>query len=133
MPARRSSGNEGAVRGFTLLEVLVALALTAAGLAALWNVLNQGVVISGALPDRVVARWVAHNRVVLRQAGAQWPEPQVYRGAEEMAGRTWHWEEEVASTSEPRLRRITVRVGASPEALTLATLDGFIRQPHPPR
>ena len=133
MPARRRSGKHGAARGFTLLEVLVALALTAVGLAALWNVLNQGVVISGALPDRVVARWVAHNRVVLRQAGSQWPEPQVYRGAEEMAGRTWHWEEEIATTSEPRLRRITVRVGASPEALTLATLDGFIRQPHPPR
>lgn len=115
--------------GFTLLELLVALALTAVGLAALWNVLNQGVAVSSALPDRVVAKWVAHNRVVLRQAGGQWPEPQMYRSTEVMAGKTWHWEEEVATTSEPRLRRITVRVGASPEALTLATMEGFIRQP----
>ena len=31
--------------------------------------------------------------------------------------------------NEPRLRRITVNVSISPEALTLATLEGFIRQP----
>ena len=109
--------------------MLVALALTATDLAALWNVLNQGTVVSSALPDRLVARWVAHNRVVQRQAGAQWPDPQVLRGTEVMMGKTWYWEEETETTGEPELRRVTVRVGASPDALTLATLDGFIRQP----
>lgn len=111
------------------MEVLVALALTATALAALWNVLNHGVVVSSALRDRVVARWIAHNRVVQRQAGAQWPDLQVLRGTEVMMGKTWYWEEETGTTGEPGLRRITVRVGTSPEAPTLATLDGFIRQP----
>lgn len=105
------------------------MAVMVIGLAALWNVLNQGVAVTDALPDKLVVRWVAHNRIVMRQAGGQWPEPQVYGGSEQMAGKTWHWEEEVRTTSEPRLRRITVRVGASPDALTLVTLDGFIRQP----
>ena len=98
-------------------------------LAALWKVLNQGVAVSYALPDRIVARWVAHNRIVLRQASRQWPEARVYQGSEEMAGRTWYWEEEVGTTSEPQLRRITIRVGAAPDALTLATMEGFIKQP----
>ena len=97
-------------------------------LAALWKALNMSTALTGALPERVLARWVAHNRVVMRQAGAQWPEARVYRGSEEMAGRTWYWEEEVTTTGEPQLRRITVRVGAAPDALTLATLEGFIRQ-----
>lgn len=117
------------ISGFTLLEVLVAMAVMVFALAALWKALNQGVAVSAALPDRIVANWVAHNRIVLRQAGAQWPEARVYRGSEEMAGRTWYWEEAVTSTGELQLRRITVRVGAAPEALTLATLEGFIRQP----
>ena len=98
-------------------------------LAALWKALGQGIAVTDALPDRVVARWVAHNRIVLRQAGGHWPAPQVYRGSEQVAGKTWYWEEEVGTTGEPLLRRITVRVGATPEGLTLATLDGFIRQP----
>ena len=105
------------------------MAVMVIGLAALWKVLGQGVAVTDALPDRVVARWVAHNRVVLRQAAGQWPDTQVYRGRERMAGKTWYWEEEIGTTPEPRLRRITVRVGDSPGALTLVTLDGFIRQP----
>lgn len=98
-------------------------------LAALWKALNVSIAIADALPQRVVARWVAHNRVVLRQSAEQWPETQVYQGSEEMAGRTWYWEEEIGNTGEPQLRRITVRVGSDPEALTLATMEGFIRQP----
>ena len=111
------------------MEVLVALALTATALAALWSSLNQSAAVSGALPDRVTARWIAHNRVVLAQAGGHWPAPQVYRGTELMEGKTWYWEAEIATTSEPRFRRITVRVGVSPDMLTLAILEGFIRQP----
>ncbi|MDE0284889.1 MAG: type II secretion system minor pseudopilin GspI [Gammaproteobacteria bacterium] len=116
------------VFGFTLLEVLVAMAVMAFALAALWKALIQGIAVTDALPDRIVARWVAHNHVVMRQAGAQWPEARDYRGSEEMAGRTWYWEEEVTTTGEPQLRRITVRVGAAPDALTLATMEGFIKQ-----
>lgn len=116
-------------RGFTLLEVLVALSVLVFALSALWKILGQSTAVVDALPDRVVAMWCAHNRVVLRQASLQWPEPQVYKGSEEWAGKIWYWEEEIGTTSEPRLRRITVKVGASPEALTLATLEGFIRQP----
>ena len=127
--AIRNITRYAAVFGFTLLEVLVALTVMVFALAALWKALNVSIALSGALPQRVVARWVAHNRVVLRQAGEQWPEPQVYRGSEEMAGRTWYWEEEVGSTSEPQLRRITVRVGAGPDALTLATMEGLIKRP----
>ena len=117
------------VCGFTLLEVLVAMAVLVFALAALWKALNQGIAVTDALPDRVVARWVAHNRIVLSQAGGQWPDARVYQGSEEMAGRTWYWEEEVRTTSEPQLRRITVRIGASPDSLTLVSLEGFIRQP----
>lgn len=114
--------------GFTLLEVLVALAVMSFALTALWKVLSQGVAVADALPDRVLARWVAQNRLVLRQAERHWPEPQVYTGREVLAGKTWYWEELVGITSEPRLRRITVNVGAAPDALTLISLEGFLRQ-----
>lgn len=115
--------------GFTLLEVLVALAVMSFALAALWKVLDQGIAITDALPDRVAARWVAQNRLVLRQAEQRWPAPEVYKGHEELAGKTWYWEEEISSTGEPALRRITVTVGRAPDALTLVSLEGFLRQP----
>ena len=117
------------VNGFTLLEVLVALAVLTFALAALWQALNQGRVVSSALPERVQARWVAHNRIVLHQAGGLWPEPQVNQGRAELGRSVWYWEEQISNTNEPELRRITVKVGAAPEALTLTTQDGFIRRP----
>ena len=127
----RVTGKTGAgqPRGFTLLEVLVALSVMVLALSALWKILGQSTAVVDALPDRILAMWCAQNRIVLRQASLQWPEPQVYKGREELAGKIWYWEEEIGITSEPRLRRITVKVGFSPEALTLATLEGFIRQP----
>jgi len=105
------------------------MVIMAFALAALWKALEVSTAVTGALPQRVQARWVAANRLWLRQATVQWPDAQVYRGSEELAGTTWYWEEQVTTTSEPQLRRITVRVGAAPEALTLATLEGFLRQP----
>lgn len=119
----------GRACGFTLLEVLVALAVTALSIAALGKALSQGIVVAQGLPERSAARWVAHNRIVLRQAAGEWPAPRAYRGSAEMGGREWHWEEQVSATEEPRLRRLTVKVGRTPEALSVATLEGFLRQP----
>lgn len=118
-------------RGFTLLEVLVALAIASFALVALWKVLGQGMFITGELPDRVLAGWVAHNHIVLRQATGHWPDTGIYEGHEEMAGITWYWEEEVETTSEPRLRRITIEVGEDVEFRSLVTLEGFIHQVRP--
>ena len=122
-------GGPGRIGGFTLLEVLVALAVTALAIAALWKALSQGIVVAQGLPERSAARWVAHNRIVLRQAAGEWPAPRTYRGNAEMGGREWHWEEQVSATEEPRLRRLTVKVGRTPEALSLAALEGFLRHP----
>lgn len=125
-------GRPGRVCGFTLLEVLVALAVTALAIAALGKALSQGIVVAQGLPERSAARWVAHNRIVLRQAAGEWPALRAYRGSAEMGGQEWHWEEQVSATEEPRLRRLTVKVGRTPDALSVATLEGFLRQPARP-
>lgn len=82
----RGTGKTGAgqPRGFTLLEVLVALSVMVFALSALWKILGQSTAVVDALPDRVLAMWCAHNHVVLRLASLQWREPQVYKGSEDM-------------------------------------------------
>ena len=124
-------GMSGKSHGFTLLEVLVALVLATFALAALWQALSQGIAMTEGLSDRVLASWIAHNRIVLRQASGQWPETRTYEGSEAMAGRKWYWEEQVKATSEPQLRRLTVKVGKTPDSLSLVTLEGFFTQARP--
>jgi len=117
--------------GFTLLEVLVALAVVAFALAALWKGLAQGIAVTQGLPDRVVARWVAQNRLVLRQARHDWPDTRAYSGSQEMAGREWFWQEQVEATEEERMRRVTVRVGTNEEDPSLVSLEGYLYRPQP--
>jgi len=112
--------------GFTLLEVLAALAIVAFGLAALWKGLGQGIAVTQSLPDRVMARWVAQNRLVLRQARGDWPDTRTHDGKTEMGGRTWYWEEQVTSTDSERLRRVTVTVGIEEEDPNLVSLEGYV-------
>jgi len=114
--------------GFTLLEILVALAVMVIAMTALWKGLSQGIAVSQGLPDRVVARWIAQNRITLRQAMGEWPDPRTYTGSEQMGGQTWYWQEKVATTEQTQMRSIEVSVG--PEAdKPLTSLQGFLHKP----
>ena len=117
--------------GFTLLESLVALAVVAIAMAALWKGLLQGQHISTALPDRVIARWVAQNHLVTRQVMREWPQARTYSGVENMAGRDWYWEEIITTTTVADMRRVTVNVGRRDQEV-IYTLEGYLHRSEPP-
>ena len=62
---RRRSAREaiGRRRGFTLVEVLVALVVVAIGLAALMVAVSGTARTSGYLRDKTLAQWIALNRL----------------------------------------------------------------------
>lgn len=114
--------------GFTLLEVLVALVIMVIAMTALWKGLAQGIAVSQGLPDRVIARWVAQNRITMRQVMGEWPDTRAYSGSEQMGGQTWYWQEQIAETSQTQMRSITVSVGKDESAM-LVSLQGFLQNP----
>jgi general secretion pathway protein I len=118
--------------GFTLLEVLLAMAVLVIGLSALWLGVTRGYSLTTGLPDRVMAKWVAANRLVELQAGGQWPAARLYAGTDMMGGRTWFWEEQITATQEPMMRRVTLRVGAGKNKQALFNLEGYLIRPRPP-
>lgn len=119
----------GSNRGFTLLEVVTALALLAFSLAALWKGLEQSTQVAQGLPARIVARWVAQNHLVMRQAREEWPAPRTLRGTEKMNGQTWYWTERVEQTDEAMLRRMTVEVATAARSNPLVSVEGYLARP----
>ncbi|MEO0676169.1 MAG: type II secretion system minor pseudopilin GspI, partial [Pseudomonadota bacterium] len=66
MPSRTLSPRD---QGFTLVEVLVAMAVLAIALTAGLRLINQQTRFASALEDRVFAHWVAMNTMAERQLG----------------------------------------------------------------
>jgi general secretion pathway protein I len=114
-------------RGFTLVEIAIALALLAIALAAVSRATQSGLDNSRALRERTLAQWVAENRIAFRLGAQAWISPGVYAGSEVLAGIEFHWREQVSETPNLALRRIDVSVApASDNTREIASMVGFI-------
>ncbi len=121
MPARHQNG-------FTLVEVLVALAVLTIALAAVMRALSQSIDTSAALRDRTVAMWVAQNRLTTHLIEHDFPGLDTTEGEAEMAGRTWRWREQVTPASDgvQDIRQIHIEVRDASGPQPLARLIGFL-------
>lgn len=118
--------------GFTLLEVLVALAVLALSMAAAIKAVSDYTVNQSYLRDRTMAMWVARNVLVQFQVENEWPDVGERKGTGEMGSREWRWLGVVSQTEEPELRRLDVKVFAldsEDDESPLSVLSGFLVQP----
>lgn len=117
--------------GFTLVEVMVALAVVAVALPALLLTLSQQLDGVRYLDDRAGAQWVAANRLaelrlILTAQGTL--QSGTVSGTEELAGREWYWWSEGVETQLPGFFRyeITVADNEAGRDTPLHTLDGYL-------
>ncbi len=116
-------------RGFTLVEVLVALMIVAIGLAALMNAISGAANATGYLRDKALAQWIAMNRIVEVRLNLGKIGVNTDKGELDYANRHWHYDTRYYDTSIPTMRRIVVRVWAGkPDAKgnPVAESTGFL-------
>ena len=114
-------------RGFTLIEVLVALLVVALGVAALMSSMLTAANSTERLRDRAYAEWVATNRIVEVRVAQDFPTLGRSEGVVRMADRDWDWRQDVRATSIEGVVQIVVDVrprGAEGWLLTMSGARG---------
>jgi len=118
----------GPAAGFTLVEILVALSVLAIALTAAAHSLGAAVDTTSALRERMLARWVAEDRLTGLELRNEWPALDTKEGDATMGGRKFHWIQETGVTPVARLRRVEVSVLLPGGKVPLVRLTGFVEQ-----
>ena len=118
-------------RGFTLVEVMVALMVIALALPALLKTLYQQIDGTAYLRDKSIAQWVATNRLAQSRIQLARNDRLVIgsrSGVETMAGRDWYWRTLSEATEVKDFYRLEISVGTEedPDETPLYRLVGYI-------
>ena len=123
-------------RGFTLIEVMVALAIFVAAALALDAAMSANVRGTVRFEEKTLATWVASNKLVELQLYQQWPATGRQDDEAELGGRRWFVQVDVSNGPLPATRRVDITVGPATEfgeeRQSVASLAALLAQPPPP-
>jgi general secretion pathway protein I len=116
-------------RGFTLVEVLVALAIIAFGLIAVFSQLGQSATAAARLREKTLAHWVATEKLTELRLSRAFPGLGTSSDEIEMANTRWRYEIRISATEGSELRRADVSVAFADEPdRPVATATGFLAE-----
>lgn len=120
-------------RGFTLIEVLVALAIVAVAITAMLGSATLMARQSGQLEQLTLAQWTAANVLTELKLSEPYPPLGTRQGHGRQGPYPFHWTVVVQNTPEPGIRRIDVRVFSGEQVTAdeapVTTLAGFALEP----
>lgn len=98
------------VKGFTLLEVLIAMVIFGTTVSFLLRNINDQQRAHTDIGIKTIAHWVALNQMAEVRIEGKWPNTGVTRGDAEMRNHKWYWLQTVTKTTEKDLRQIEIEV-----------------------
>ena len=117
-------------KAFTLLEVLVALAVLTLGLGTVIKVAGGQASQLAYLKDKTIASWVANNKANEMKLD-EWPSTGTLSGHKLMANQEWDWKVKVSNTSDKDLRRLDIDVArANEEGEPVIRFIAFVGKPN---
>lgn len=128
---KRTTGRASTVspnRGFTLIEVMLALSIFSLAALAALQVANEHLRALNHVETHMFAHMVASNRLAQLHSSGEWPPQNEQKGQVRLAGREWYWQQQVVETVTDGLREVTVVVRESEGGDDVASLSGYLGQ-----
>ncbi len=126
------TSKRGTSSGFTLIEVMVAMAIAALGLAAVAASVSQMIDAGTAMQQRTYASWIAQNKITEMRLENITPDVSESSGDTIYANREWTWQARISETGVENLFRVDVQVGLAGGDENVRTVTGFIGEPGVP-
>lgn len=118
--------------GFTLLEVLIAMAVISVALTAIIKTGSNTTANTAYLKQKTYAHWIAMDRIAELQTEQDWPSRGTQKDTVKMLGQEWEWTQVTSETVDPNLRRVEVSVilaDGGDEDFPLVTMVAFFLDP----
>ena len=119
-------------RGFTLIEVMVALAIVAFALTAIAASMNQMIEAATTMRDRTYASWIAQNKITEFRLASAVPKVSTTTGELEYGNNQWEWRAVVSETGIENFLRVDVSVSYAGSDYVVRTVTGFVGEPIAP-
>lgn len=114
--------------GFTLIEVLIALAILGIALTAIIRTTSQNIQDNMYLDNKIIASWIATNTINEARAGLIQPPitPAHLEKETIMLKRRWTWQAYTENTANPHIKKIVVDVYLPSQDAPLIELESFL-------
>lgn len=120
-------------RGFTLIEVMIAMVVVSFAVMALVTKMMGAVDNTAYLRDKTIAQWVALNQVELeriKNRRSNTLRTESNEGREEMAGQEWYWTVKPLEIALEGAVKLEVSVAPAADADPIVTLISIQDQFH---
>ncbi|WP_281364966.1 type II secretion system minor pseudopilin GspI [Pseudomonas reactans] len=125
---RRGRRFQAHAHGFTLLEVMIALAIFATLASAVLAASQYSVRQSARLHERLLCAWVADNQ--LSELRVQPVSPGRQQLLRRFDGREWRVEQTVTAAADPRLQQVDISVSRSDSDQPIYSISAWIPARH---
>jgi general secretion pathway protein I len=115
-------------KGFTLIEVLIALAILSIALTAIIKATAQNINDTRYLQDKMIANWVAMEVLNESRAGIyKLPnKPEKLEQDTSMLSENWSWQAYLSATPNAKIKQVHVKVFRKSDNVKMASLMSYV-------